>query len=475
MKIAYKIAIAIIIYAMMAIPDPKNPFPIKEAQGYSTTSEWWGLYAQNLVKYRIINSAARSYYYDLHRSYLVSHLDQMELELTEPDSPLLDSISYHINKLSALASLVPNKINEFEGDISRWRKLIKYQSRFWNTSSNTEGSRLYQLLVESRLAFESALVQSDFPSVSWTSLPLDNGFQYKSINDIVFQSGDIVAFNLSKENDLCLSFRRDMPNAYDHLGSIYIQSGKGFVTYIDKETGLQSVGIETFLDNYAPNGMILRVRPDLSQIIETPELPVLVASRLYKMANEGRIKYDYQLDLDTRDYLYDWEMLNGVFKKYDFSLGTEKKLSNTHTIRVGSDKLINEPFELEYDPQLMVVGEWYNTQTLYDKRVLTAATSSVILSSPKMRFVNPILLPIYRIKKGLSMIMNQFGYKGLIAQGVSAQTQMALDALHQEQKKVVEELSEELHKYESEQKHRATYLKMLQSAKEINHNKISGL
>ncbi|MCB0494919.1 MAG: hypothetical protein KDC79_02175 [Cyclobacteriaceae bacterium] len=475
MKLFYKIAIAIIIYGLMAIPDPKEPFPIKESDGYSATSAWWGIYAQNLVKYRIINSAARSYYYDLHRTYLNNYLDEMELELTEPDSPILDSISYQINKLSALASLVPNKINEFELDISRWRKLLKYQSRFWNTSAKTDGNRLYQLLVESRLAFESALVQSNSVSVSWSMPTSESEFPSIETKNILFQSGDIVAFNLAKENGLCLSFRRDMPNAYDHLGSVYITDGKGYLTYIDKYLGLQSVTLETFLDNYAPNGMVLRIRADLPEVIDKPQLPVLAADALYKMSESGKYKYDYQLDLDTWNYLYDWEMLNDVYKQYNLKLGTEKKLSNTLTIRIGSDKLIKEPYELEYDPKLLIVGEWYNTKTLYDKRILTAATSSIILSAKKMEFVNPLLLPLYRLEKAYSMILNQFGFKGPIPQGISAQNQMALNALHKKQKQTVKELNNELAKFEKEQKHKATYLKMLQSAKEIKRSKVADL
>lgn len=475
MKIVYKLAIAVIIYALMAIPDSKEPFPIKESEGYSVTSDWWGTYAQTLVKYRIINPAARVYYYNLHRRNLIKYLDQMELELTESDSPLLDSINYSVIKLSALASLVPNKINEFETDISRWRKLLKYQSRFWNTSSTSEGSRLYRLLVESRLAFESALVQTDFPSIALSAEPMDNGFQYKKIKNIIFQSGDIVAFNLAKEGEHSISFRRDMPNAYDHLGTVYIQNQEVSITFIDKETGLSNIPVETFLDNYAPNGMVLRIRPDISAIIQNPQLPIAAAKALFDMANSGTYKYDYKLDLDSKNYLFDWEMLSKAFKSYGFTIGTEKRLSNTQTIRVGSNEIIKEPFELEYDPQLIVVGEWYKTKTLYDKRLLTAATSSIILSANKLAFVNPLFLPIYRLKKGYSMMMHQVGLKEPIPQGITAQTQMAMDALHKEQKRTVDKLSKELVNYENQQNHKATYLKMLQAAKELKSDKVADL
>lgn len=469
MKTFYKIAIAIIIYAMLSIPDPYNPLPIKDVEESSTISKWWGKYAQNLVKYRIINNASRAYYYDLHRSMLNQKLDNMELELTEPDSPMLDSISYHINKLSALASLVPNKINEFEGDVFRWRRLLKYQSRYWDISSKSAGNRLYQLMVESRLAFESALVQSNYPTVAWSTAFADGGFQTKIVKSITFQSGDILAFNLQRENNLGLSFRRDMPNAYDHLGSVYIQGTEAYVTYVDHELGLQSYPLDTFVSSLAPNGMILRVRQDIQPMIENPELPIMVAASLFGMAQEGKYKFDFRYDLETRNYLYDWEMLNNLFKKYDLTIGPEKIRFNTHTINLGPSKINHEPFEMEYDPKLIVAGEWYETKTLYDQRVLTAATSTLILSNNEAGFVNPWKLPMYRVIKAYSMILNQFGANGPIPKGVSAQTHMVRVALVKQQKKALTELKKELAKYESEQNHKATYLKMLQSAKEINY------
>lgn len=73
------------------------------------------------------------------------------------------------------------------------------------------------------------------------------------------------------------------------------------------------------------------------------------------------------------------------------------------------------------------------------------------------------------------MLLHQIGISGPIPPGITAQTQMAMDALQKEQKRTVEKLNMELAQYESEQNHKATYLKMLQAAKEIKNGKVTDL
>ena len=65
------------------------------------------------------------------------------------------------------------------------------------------------------------------------------------------------------------------------------------------------------------------------------------------------------------------------------------------------------------------------------------------------------------------MFIGQFGLHEPIPAGVTAQTQLVYDALAKEQKDLVVKLEYELAKYEADQNHKATYLKILQKADEI--------
>jgi hypothetical protein len=467
MKVFYKIIIFFIIYALLAIPDNKSSINVPEKNSLTTNGKWWGKFAQNLVKFRITNNQTQHYYYDKHRGLLKYHLDELLLQLAEPEDPILDSISFHIHKLSALASLVPNKINEFETDVAEWRKLLKYQSRYWDTSNEDTNKRLSQLIIECRLAFESTLVQSGTKTTSFSTLVPSSSVKSKNIGNIYLNSGDVVAFNLSTRNDPYSSFTRELPNLFKHLGSILITDSLASVAYVDHDVGIQIIPLDNFIEKLAPNGIVLRLRDDIPAMIKKPELPTLAAASIYKIAQKGGYKYDYNFDTDTQEYLYDWELINAAYKEYDLDLTVNKIIRRSNSINLGSINSHLKPFEIEFDHRFEIAGEWYNAELLYTNRLLTAATSSIMLSHKKSDFINPILLPLYRVAKAYSMIIGQFDIREPIPSGVSAQSQLVYDALAKEQSKLLSDLRSELAEYEAIRNHKATYLKILQKADEL--------
>ena len=475
MKVLYKIIIFLILYALLAIPDNRNSLHIPDKNALTVSSKWWGKFAQNLVKYRITNSQYQTYHYNKHRNLLIGHLYDLLLELTEPDDPILDSISYHINKLSALASLVPDKIYEFESDVAQWRKLLKYQSRYWDTTSKEENERLFQLIIESRLAFESALIQSNTKSTFLSTSEPKNDLPSIKKGNIHFSAGDVIAFNLVSVEDPYTSFIRELPNVYKHLGSVYIKDTIASIIYIDQSQGLINMPLGQFIEEVAPNGVVLRLRDDIPQILSNPKLPELAAATMYQMAIEGSYKYDHRFDFDSHDYLYDWEFINMAYNTRNFNIDANQLIGDRYSMHVGNHNAHINAFEVELDHRFVLAGEWYNTELLYNNRLMTAATASIIHSKQKGDFINPILLPLYRFVKGYSMFVGQFGLKEPIPEGVTAQAQLVYDALAKEQKNLVAELESQLKDYEINQNHRATYLKMLQKADEINAEHINNL
>ena len=475
MKVFYKILIVLIIYALLGIPDNKKSVNIPEGNSLTITSKWWGNFAQNLVKFRITNEENQQHFYNKHRFLLNQHLDELLLQLTEPDDPILDSISYHINKLSALASLVPNKINEFEYDVSHWRKLLKYQSRFWDTSNETVNKRFFQLISESRLAFESALIQSSTELTAISTTDAINTSSTKTIGKLQFKSGDIIAFNLAPKNDPYVSYIRELPNVYKHLGSIHITESTAEITYIDHKLGAINIALEEFVNITATQGAILRLRDDIPVVLQNPMIAEMVASSIYSMASEGTYKYDYIFDSGTQNALYDWELINSAYKVHNIDFDLDQFIKGSYSINLGDYQEHLTAFEIEFDHRFVIAGEWYNSKQLYETRLLTAATSSIIQSDKKAAFKNPFLLPIYRLVKGYSLIIQQLGFEGAIPGGITAQTQLVYDVLEKEQNELAEKLEFELAKYEADQKHKATYLKILQKAEEINSDELAYL
>ena len=476
MKVFYKIFIFIILYALLAIPDNRSQLHIPEKNSLEVSSKWWGKYAQNLVKFRITNSEYQQYYYEKHRNALNYHLDDLLLQLAEPDDSILDSISHHINKLSALASLAPNKINEFQYDVIRWRKLLKYQSRYWDTSSESTKQRVFHLITESRLAFESALIQSNTESATLSTAQNIDSLKPITTKNLEFKTGDIVSFNLDYREDPFVSFIKELPNVYQHLGCVHLTDTSASVIYIDHEEGIKIVDLDNFTDDIAPNGITLRLRDDIPEIYKNPQIPALAAADIYSMASGHAYEFDYNFDSDTQFYLYDWELINTAYKAHDLNLEPSKFVSNSSSIHLGNSNSHLNAFEIELDHRFIVVGEWYNTQQLYNKRILTAATSSIMHPERvKTDFINPFYLPLYRVMKAYSVSMGILGFEQPIPSGVTAQSQLVYNALIKEQKELVEKLTMDITAYEKKQNHKATYLKMLQKSNEIKGQQLADL
>ncbi len=466
MKIFYKLSIVIILFALLSIPDNNNAIHLSEKENLTINSKWWGKFAQNLVKFRITPSQNQDYQYKKHRALLVQKLDILLLDLADPNDQILDSISFHINKMSALASLVPGTIKEFEQDVASWRKLLKYQSRYWDTSSDYANARRSKFIVESRLAFESALIQSNTSSSKFSTSKKSTSSHSKKVNGIAFESGDIIAYNLKTDKDPYTPYIKELPNLHKHLGSVYINDTVASVIYIDLAKGLTIIGLDAFM-SLAPNGIALRLRDDLPDILRNPLLPSMAANNIRKMALSNAYKYDYSFNSDNHDYLYDWEIIDLALRNQGLTVNMDMYRRNSASMYVGHRNSHITPSEIEIDHRFSLVGEWYNSDLLYKNRLITATTAAMLDHQDKSSFINPILLPGYRFLKAYSMLMGAFGFHEPIPAGITAQTQLVINTLETKRNKLVIQLGDELLAYEKTRNHRATYLKIIQKADEI--------
>jgi len=82
-----------------------------------------------------------------------------------------------------------------------------------------------------------------------------------------------------------------------------------------------------------------------------------------------------------------------------------------------------EPSDLEYDPQLSVVAEWRDPETLYKDHLDNAVTDVMLeeADSGKTLSYAWYALPIGRAMKLYSMILNLFGSEGPVPEGMSAE------------------------------------------------------
>ncbi len=105
------------------------------------------------------------------------------------------------------------------------------------------------------------------------------------------------------------------------------------------------------------------------------------------------------------------------------------------------------PSDLEYDPQLSVVGEWRDMEALFEDHLYNAVIDGMLECAENGEEIsyNKWMLPLIRIVKAYSKVLNWFGMVGPVPEGMSATKAAKSDAFikrHETLKKEVREKAE---------------------------------
>ena len=173
--------------------------------------------------------------------------------------------------------------------------------------------------------------------------------------------------------------------------------------------------------------MVLRLRSDL--IRDDPILPHKTAEYSLKMAKEKHIPYDFEMNFNESEKHFCSEVAFSAYKKFGISLwkqlSTISSKGTRNWLAAFGVKYFEtlEPSDLEYDPQLYVVAEWRDPETLYKDHMDNAVTDIMLeeADSGAVLTYEWYMLPIGRVMKLYSTMLNIFGLEGPVPEGMSAE------------------------------------------------------
>jgi hypothetical protein len=174
--------------------------------------------------------------------------------------------------------------------------------------------------------------------------------------------------------------------------------------------------------------MVLRLRPDLPQVVADPMIAHRAAEYEYRRALTGHIAYDFAMDSEDHSTLYCSEVASEAFEHVGVNLWQfESRISGQGTrswlaafgVRHWQTQ---EPSDLEYDPQLIVVAEWRDYETLKQDRADNAVVDVMLESAENGERLDYDLhaLPMARVAKLYSVVLNQWGEVGPVPEGMDA-------------------------------------------------------
>ena len=350
-----------------------------------------------------------------------------------PDSKVFAELEQQMFKTGLLVAGCKMLLPEYMKAMTALSTAVKKQSEGWDMGSDTARATLYRLLYGSRAAEEEIILQAPQESLPPAlSLGTDEPSQAPSVTvrGVKLHSGDILVSRGGAPTSALIARGNDFPGNFSHIALLYVDPGTHEPKLIEShiEQGVVVSSVEEYIKDKKLRIMVLRPRADLPQLRKDPMLPHKAAELALKNATGRHIPYDFEMDYKDHSKLFCSEVASAAYEAYGMNLW----MGISHISSPGLRKWLSafgvrhfetqEPSDLEYDPQLVVVAEWRDPETLRKDHLDNAVTDVMLEGAEKGdELTYPwYLLPAARVMKGYSVVLNLLGKVGPVPEGMSA-------------------------------------------------------
>ena len=404
----------VILYFLLLIPlpAPLSPPPGEANPFIWNQDDYWSYLESRFLSAREIGSAALT---DSIHSGLVKAnalLDSCQSVSVEPSSPLLTNLEESIFELCPFAAAQTDQLPALVNLRNRLRAIVKTQSCHWDMGSADSRDRLYRLLFGTRTAVEEIILQSDINLAPALMIGADEPSATPSaeIMGIKIHSGDILVSRGGAPTSALIARGNDYPGNFSHVALVHVDESSGKVSIVEShsERGVAVASVDKYLQDTKLRILVLRLRADHPAVLADPMLPHEAAGLMLKRARKEHIPYDFEMDFQDNRKLFCSEVASDAYSQMGVKLWMG--ISNISSAGIRSwlaafgvkHFVTQEPSDLEYDPQLTAVAEWYNPETLY-KDHLDNAVIDVMLEGAELGEqldYDWYKLPVARVLKG---------------------------------------------------------------------------
>ncbi|MCX6829666.1 MAG: YiiX/YebB-like N1pC/P60 family cysteine hydrolase [candidate division Zixibacteria bacterium] len=422
------------LYAILLIPDSAPPVPpAGEKVPFAwNRDDYWSSLETQFKEMRHIGCINLSSRISDGFTRLDTLLARLQTDTLAPSSSLFSSIEGKIFELGMLLAACPERFPDYIKTFSRLRTLSKDQSIRWDMNSQDARDCIYRLLYGGRTAIEEIMLQSPEEIIPKVAFENDEPSVTPSaaILGVKIHSGDILVSRGGAPTSALIARGNDYPGNFSHVALVYVDDSTGTVSIIEShiEKGVAIATIDDYLKDTKLRVMVLRLRSDLSQMQSDPMLPHKAASYALQRAKTEHIPYDFAMDAAEPSKLFCSEVVSQAYNHVGIKLWT----ALSHISSPGAKAWLSafgvrnftteEPSDLEYDPQLRVVAEWRDYQTLYKDRVDNAVVDIMLENADKGEPLGYdwYMLPVARMAKAYSTIINQVNLVGPVPEGMNA-------------------------------------------------------
>lgn len=421
-----------LVYLLLLIPAPSSdrPTPASRTPFVWDKDRYWSSLESTYVA--VNNQGCEKLGQQIHFRLAQSAqlLDGLSRGVSARDVAF-DLIERNVFTVAPMIAHCPQNLPAYVDVVSEIRSAVKDRSVHWDMNSRPVRDRLYRLLYGCRAALEEVMLHVPPSLVPATIRCRDETSHTPSatILGVEIHSGDILVSRGGAATSALIARGNDYPGNFSHVALVHIDS-TGSVSIIEShiEKGVAVASIDEYLQDTKLRVMVLRLRDDLPGLVADPMLPDRVASRALAVAQSRHIPYDFAMDFKDSTRFFCSEVVSNAYRKGGIELW--KGLSSISTRGVASwlaafgvehfETL--EPSDLEYDPQLSIVAEWRDPDVLFEDHIDNAITDAMLEGAEHGERLGYdwYLLPLGRILKVYSLILNLFGAVGPVPEGMSA-------------------------------------------------------
>jgi hypothetical protein len=467
-------------FAVLSIPSPQAHAPSIASTGEGFAWNRDGLWRDLENRYAAQGSRGCSQDEHLFSDQLpaiTAAIKNLEQGPVPPTAVAFDRLEGAFFAAGPAVARCPDAQAEYAQAYARLRDAVKRQSSRWDMTDGTSRERLYRVLYGGRAAVEEVMLQQ--PQVAQTLMEgatSDAPTPSSMVQGVEIHSGDLLLSRGGAPTSALIARGNDHPGNFSHVALVHVDEASGQVSVIEShiEQGVIVAKVDEYFADKKLRILVLRLRADLPSVVEDPFLPHRAAKHALRRVQTGHVPYDFEMDYQDSSKLFCSEVASSAYQEVGVTLWMGLSTLSRPGLRrwlyaLGVRHFITqEPSDLEYDPQLAVVAEWRDPDSLWQDHVDNAVIDAMLegadagddLSYPWYQ------LAAARLLKAYSAMRILLGGRGPIPEGMAADTALRVRAFSARHAGIAEKVYGDAVKFERERGYRPPYWVLVQLARE---------
>lgn len=409
-------------------------------------------------------------------SALDAELDAIENQ--GPEDPVFARTERALFAVAPLVAACPEP-EAFIERIARLRRVVKDASAGWDVDARPARVTLYRLLYGSRAALEEILLQADDGPALMHGVGEPSQTPSVTVHGVTLHSGDVLLSRGGAPTSAFIARGNDYPGNFSHVALLHVaEDGTPTVIESHIESGLGTTSAERYLEDTKLRIAVLRMRADHPALAADPMLPHRAATDALRTAQASHVPYDFEMNYRDPSRVFCSEVASAAYAQHGVTLwrGLSSMSGEGLTRWLAAFGVRHfttiAPSDLEYDPQMRVVAEWRDPDALFSDHLDNAVLDVMLEDAERGMDVgyDYLKLPVARVMKAYSVVLNLFGAVGPIPEGMSATTGLRVDWLRARHGAIREGLEREVAAYRRDHGRRPPYWELVELARSASRS-----